>query len=1146
MPPKKKEAKKEEIDFRLGKDDVESFSFGYDVMQCLLRKGFCVIQSEMAPDEIQKIISGEVQTLYGGGKFKKPPTELVQGLLGDTGSARMAPLEPDECEGLHRIDAQVESFRALIEPVVEDFLGFQVPTRSGAFVLEAGDAPEPAAELTVPEGWKWLNLFQWHRFMCIFFAGPASGMLEMKPFDDFSQTHEVIAQPGMFVILRTDWLSHKFVPQAQSWTLNSFFLETQNDAPLRRKKVTFPMCPAGKALDAWLIGSLRLLKETTETEDEYEALTGREVQRMSNHMYHKGMQMCIRGCTARLPCSSPDNFTLKACSTLGCDGATSVPYKRWNNEHFYRTEPQDGYTTRDTYMTEHGCFIEGIELFDHKFFGLSLNETRGMDPNQRIGLELCYEICYNGGFKKSTLMRSDLGVYTSGQAGVSMEWASVPKTTDEGGALASTSGSPAILSNRLSYTFGMNGPNFLVDLDAAGYLMAMSLATDACFPAKAQCSGAVALGVDIVLAPMAFMHPSWAGLLSIRGRSLVFDHTADGYIRGEGGGGVFVNPLMREIDGEYTVVDNPPMKAIISGFQVNNSGKVATLGAPSGALDQELISTCIRRAEISAMDVDLVECHGMGSLLGDAVEVTALSKTYRSRGGEPQGYSGCKSNFGSLKPAAGIASVSKLLVGMHLGCQLSTIHLHRINPHMLLEDVPVNFITDHVGNPMSSSFTGVTNKGLGGTNVHMILWGEIDTSTMSKYATMPTKREQIVYWPGGGGELMSDAQPRKQYMIVCTSNNFKAEPMQSEGKGTWTYTVTLGDHLTERFQIWLDGDSEKVLHPSKVDADKDMVVYGPDEANDADGSYWLIDGRARIDEYAAALADAGEGEGGAEKLVTEHKDQGLPGTQYQISFSVNGQYRLVTWEKVEVAEGAIVAAPACKYYVIGSWSGFEPEEMAVDESMPGIYYLEAQSLYAIGTFSIVRNKDWHQTIYPTVPMCESPDANPVLGPDGDGRGMEWLLEGVAGDVFRIELQVSLENGLAPMQISWRRVATRPLSPLMVNQKSEGLYSFISSLERWNTRHKMKYAPGRGYVIEIDVPSDGFVAFQILQSGDWGRVFHPDTPEAGARDEYVTKGPSSFSSNCWKVGKYMEEQGGHYEVCLETGLGDVPKVTWQRK
>lgn len=96
------------------------------------------------------------------------------------------------------------------------------------------------------------------------------------------------------------------------------------------------------------------------------------------------------------------------------------------------------------------------------------------------------------------------------------------------------------------------------------------------------------------------------------------------------------------------------------------------------------------------------------------------------------------------------------------------------------------------------------------------------------------------------------------------------------------------------------------------------------------------------------------------------------------------------------------------------------------------------------------------------------------------------------------------------------------------------------------RHKMTLVKGKGYVYEIDVPSDGFIAFQILQHGDYGRIIHPDSPDAGARDKFNTVGPD-YSSNCWKVGKYMEEQGGHYEVCLEEATASSPmKVSWSRK
>merc|ERR550534_1502064 len=115
------------------------------------------------------------------------------------------------------------------------------------------------------------------------------------------------------------------------------------------------------------------------------------------------------------------------------------------------------------------------------------------------------------------------------------------------------------------------------------------------------------------------------------GRCLTFDQTADGYMRGEGSAGLYMNPYMHEIDGEVVVDETLRSLGLASAVRTAHSGKVASLSAPSGAQDQELIAATLREAEISALDIDGVDAWGAGTVLSDAVEVMALGRSLRGR-----------------------------------------------------------------------------------------------------------------------------------------------------------------------------------------------------------------------------------------------------------------------------------------------------------------------------------------------------------------------------------------------------------------------------------------------------------------------------------------------------------------------------------
>jgi len=573
-------------------------------------------------------------------------------------------------------------------------------------------------------------------------------------------------------------------------------------------------------------------------------------------------------------------------------------------------------------------------------------------------------------------------------------------------------------------------------------------------------------------------------------------------------------------------------------------------------MDQELIASTLKRAEISPLDVEFVEPHAAGSLLADAVEVTALVKSYRMSGTSAEemlGVGSVKSLYGNAKPASGILAVLKQIIAGCFGDMVASAHLMRVNPHMLLDDMPMLIATDHVANRMNSSFTAVSAKGIGGSNVHAILWGQVDFNRVARPKIVEAQKP-ISYWPGGGGDLDDEAKPSKNYTIVGSWSGWAdPQPMESDGKGIYGYTITLGEHAFERFHILLDGDANKVLHPGLPDAPRDFPVHGPDRGHDAEMNHWLINGQPQfvglVDrETWQALTDAGEGSQ-LQWVQTNAKEAGLPGEQYRIQLQVNGQYRAVTWEKVmEGADDAAVPVKADvsvgQYYVMSSWTDWSGVHMTADKETEGFFYLETQLTRPGGTFNIVRNQDDRQTIYPEIPYAEVGYASPVLGPDDQGRAYYWYVAGEPGDVVRIEMRRVHRDGCVSMDVTWKKLGEDVLPALTLRDAARSQFFLVGTLGKWKKKHRMTYT-GNYYAFELSIRLGSTESFQILMDGDWNLMLYP--PEEDSTKEAWLRGPDELGQGLfWTMGKAEDERSGRFEVQLYVYRGRPAKVTWVRK
>lgn len=1009
-----------QVDVTLGQLPAEAV--GLEIVKKVASKGFCVIAPGFEDGTLEKALE-EISEFDALQRWYKVNPIVQDGLLGAEGSSSIAELEPpdldEEVRGdgeiLTKLDYTITQLGFRMEPHLNR-LGCDMSHRSVAVLHQAGEPDEEPVPLTEKQVAKWLAQFLRHKVMVTVFLGPTPGTLELKPYEtDDTDILEIRTVPGTIVVLRPDLLSHKHFSPGRAIVMSSFFLSGQ--APKRSAAGGTSMIPPARELDDWTMGRLRELKMQMQEDSPWDPQIPRDWQSAMNHLYHKGQMIAVRGTACKVPLfEDPDTFFQVA--TGAPDLVVEVPLLRWDHSEVYDPDP-DSWRRFKSYC-KHASFMDGIELFDCKMFSMSPNEAKSMDPHQRLILEVGYSALYHMGKRKNTLVNSTCGVYVG--CG-NLEWSVMPREADFG-AFGATGGALSISSGRFSFTLGLKGPSMTLDTEASSGSSSIYLSAES-VQRKGRSTPndfAVAIGAHLVLAALWWPTHCASGWLSAEGRCLTFNASAAGYVRGDGVAAVAVKCLTELVDGSYVTNDQDPLIGSIAGAMMNNNGKGASLAAPHGPAEQEAIAEAIRNASVSPFDVDAVETSGTGAFLADAIEVGSLLRAHRSEDHkEPLVLMAAKSSIGNQIETSGILSFLKSIYSSQWGMVAPNLHLRQANPHMDAFDQPCGFATDCLEYRMQSSFVGIMSRGFGGSNVYLLTWGQVNVDKVPPPAP-PSLKDSILYWPGGGGELEGDMRPSKTYTIVGSWSLWGVtEPMDVEGDGMYSFTVTLGENRWEQFQIWLDGDSARALHPAQAKASKDSPVSGP--SAEAAGLNWQIDGRGEI-----VGVPAEQGGARLDYHSIANADSGQPGDQYRIHLCVAGRWRTVTWEKLQAGapkEEAPVSMSG-RYFVTGTWNDWSLQDMESDPATGG-FFADALLLRNGGEFQIVRNKDWSQVFYPNKPKATSQDSSEVLGPDDLGHGLNWFLDGKAGDTFRIQFQRSVATGQDAKAVSWTRTEREKLS-----------------------------------------------------------------------------------------------------------------------
>jgi acyl transferase domain-containing protein/SAM-dependent methyltransferase/acyl carrier protein len=390
-------------------------------------------------------------------------------------------------------------------------------------------------------------------------------------------------------------------------------------------------------------------------------------------------------------------------------------------------------------VTRQGGFLDRVDGFDARFFEIAPREAAGMDPQQRLALEVAWETLENAGYAPANLRGTKTGVFlgiANSDYGQLHFQANDPTLLD---AHYASGVAHSIASGRISYVLGLEGPSVSLDTACSSSLVAVHLACQSL--RTGDCTMALAGGVNLMLVPETTALLSRVHMLSPDGRCRAFDESANGFVRGEGCGFVALKTLAQaRMDGDRVL-------AVLRGTAINQDGASSSLTAPNGPSQEALMRQALANGGVLAEEVSYVEAHGTGTALGDPIELQALGGVYGAARaqGETLIVGSLKTNVGHLESAAGIAGLIKVLLSLQHRQIAPHLHFERPTSHVrwdaLRLAVPRKLMDweGSQGTGKDKRIAAVSSFGFSGTNAHIVIAEAEPADTTRDEANWPVQ-----------------------------------------------------------------------------------------------------------------------------------------------------------------------------------------------------------------------------------------------------------------------------------------------------------------------------------------------------------------------------------------------------------------------
>ena len=506
-----------------------------------------------------------------------------------------------------------------------------------------------------------------------------------------------------------------------------------------------------------------------------------------------------------------------------------------------------------------GGFVEEIENFDARFFRVAPIEARMMDPRQRMLLETSWQALEDAGIDPSSLRGSRTGIY----AGIATsEYRDLMAKNDYGVSYLGNAASMTV--GRVAFHLGLEGPTIPVELNCASSLVAVHHAVASL--RQDEVDLALVGGVSAILSSEITRAMADMGMLSKTGRCNAFDASADGFVRGEGCGMVVLKRLGK------AQADGDRIWGVILGSAVNQNGASAGPTVPNGPAQERVIEEALSRSGVSPPDVDYLEAHGVGSALGDPIEVQAAAAVY-GRGREadrPLLIGSVKGNIGHLETAAGVAGLIKVLLAMKQGVIPKQLHFHNPNPNVDWDRLPVKVTSEatdwprHADRPPRAAISAF---GVSGANSHIVVEGYGTTNGDDSNSGSP---------PAGSGRTVAVSLPEPlSDLPLPEEGEFRARglrllPLSGKSGGALR-------KLAGRYASWFDGRTGG------------LASSAAKEAMLADMAWTAGLGRSHFDYRAAVVFHDAPSLRTGLKTIAEGNESLEPVTAKKVAFLFTGE-----------------------------------------------------------------------------------------------------------------------------------------------------------------------------------------------------------------------------------------------------------------